>query len=420
MYGLVDCNSFFCSCEQVFRPDLREKPVVVLSNNDGCIVALTTEAKAVGLKRGMPIYQVQNIIEKYDVAVFSSNYTLYGDMSARVMSILAENVDDIDIYSIDEAFLHLDGFEPPKLESFARELHRKVIKGTGIPVSVGIASTKTLAKVAAKFAKQYKAYKGVCIIDSEEKRVRALQLFDVTDVWGVGRRFGKRLMAYGIRSAWDLTQKPESWIKSEMSITGVRTWRELRGQDCIDIEELPEKKSICTSRSFSQMTDNLADLTERVSNFASKTARKLREQHSVCQTVTVFILSNHFRDDLAQYDNSLTVKLPVATADTAEIIRVCSESLKSIYREHIMYKKAGVVVSNISSDRAIQQDLFDPVDRQKQRRLNTVVDAINRKVGYETIHSAAQGVQRKEWLKREFISKNYTTNIKDIIQIRLL
>ena len=301
MYALVDCNNFFASCERVFNPALREQPIVVLSNNDGCVIARSNEAKKLGLKMGDPFFKVKDIIEKNGIHVFSSNYVLYGDMSSRVMKILSDFVKDVEVYSIDESFLDLTGYEEYyNLLEYGKQIVHTVSRNTGIPVSMGIAPTKTLAKVASKFAKKYKRYGGVCIIDSEEKREKALKLFDIEDVWGVGRQYAKLLNYHGIKTAYDFTLKPESFIRKHMKVGGVRTWKELRGIPCHSLEQPQDKKSICTSRSFGETVTDYPTLSEAVSNFAAACARKLREQNSCAGMITVFILTNRFRADLPQ------------------------------------------------------------------------------------------------------------------------
>lgn len=300
MIALVDCNNFYCSCERVFNPLLRDKPVVVLSNNDGCVVARSNEVKAMGIKMGTPLYQIRDNLEANNVAVFSSNYNLYGDMSRRVMMLLSEFTPELTQYSIDEAFLDLSGFgEGEKLVSYGRKIVKAIGKGTGIPVTMGIAPTKTLAKVASRYGKKYKGYQGVCMIDSEEKRIKALQGFEIGDVWGIGHRSLDKLRYYGINTALDFTQKSESFVRKLLTITGVRTWKELRGESCIDVEELPQKKSICTSRSFPDSgLSELSSLEEAVANFSSECGRKLRMQHSCCTEITVFAYTSRFRLDL--------------------------------------------------------------------------------------------------------------------------
>lgn len=418
LFGLADCNNFYCSCERVFHPDLRNKPVVVLSNNDGCIIARSEESKALGVKMGDVFYQVKDILEQNQVAVFSSNYNLYGDMSRRVMSLLSTYTPKLDIYSIDEAFLDFSGMGTPEyLTTYAKKMVKDIIKGTGIPISLGIAPTKTLAKMASKFAKKHKGYEGVCMIDTEEKREKALKLFPVEDVWGIGHRHTKKLAYHGIRTAWDLTQRSESWIRKELTITGVRTWKELCGESCISIEELPHKKSICTSRSFSGIgIDKLADVEEAIANFAAACSRKLREEHIVCGAITVFAYTSRFRMDVPQNSIYQNVHLTVPTNDMQELIAIAVKVLREHWKEGgYHYKKAGVIVWNICEGNAIQGNLFDQVNREKQAALAKAVDEINRKNGHNTIRVAVQGYGKNWHLKNEYISKQYTTNLKDII-----
>src|ERR1035437_6487777 len=270
MFGLLDCNNFYASCERVFNPLLNGKPVVVLSNNDGCVIARSTEAKALGIPMGEPAYKLKDLIESKQVHVFSSNYVLYGDMSHRVMTTIALFTPEMEIYSIDEAFLLLDGFENIDLKEFGEKLVRTTIRNTGIPVSLGIAPTKTLAKAANRFAKKYKNYKGVCIIDTDEKREKALKLLEIGDVWGIGRQYSKKLQYYSINTAWDFTQRSKSWVRHTMGVTGERTWMELKGIPCIEMDRPTSKKSICTSRSFGEKLTELAPVSEAVSNFAAR------------------------------------------------------------------------------------------------------------------------------------------------------
>ena len=421
LFGLADCNNFYCSCERVFHPDLRNKPVVVLSNNDGCVIARSEESKALGIKMGDVFYQVKDVLEKNGVAVFSSNYNLYGDMSRRVMSLLSTYTPKLDIYSIDEAFLDLTGMgDMEYLSSYCKQMVRDITKGTGIPISLGVAPTKTLAKMASKYAKKHKGYEGVCFIDTEEKRKKALKLFPVEDVWGIGYRHAKKLAYHGIHTAWDLTQRSESWIRKELTITGVRTWKELRGESCVSIDEPPHKKSICTSRSFSGSGLNkLADVEEAVANFAAACSRKLREGHIVCCSVTVFAHTSRFRIDVPQNYIYRTINLVVPTNDMQELVAVAVKTLREDWKEGgFLYKKAGVIVWNTCEDKAIQGNLFDEVNREKQAALAKAIDAINHKNGHNTIRMAVQGYSRNWHLKNEYISKQYTTNLKDIIVVK--
>ena len=423
LFGLADCNNFYCSCERVFHPDLIGKPVVVLSNNDGCVIARSEESKALGIKMGDVFYQVKDKLEQNNVAVFSSNYNLYGDMSRRVMSLLSKYSPKIDVYSIDEAFLDLSGMgTSDQLTEYCKKMVRHIGKGTGIPISLGIAPTKTLAKMASKFAKKYKGYEGVCLIDTEEKKEKALKLFEVGDVWGIGHRSVEKLNYYGIKTAWDLTQKSESWVRRELTVTGVRTWKELQGESCISIEELPHKKSICTSRSFAvQGLNKLADVEETIANFAAQCSRKLREQHTVCNSITIFAHTSRFRQDLPQSYIYQTANLTVPTNNQQELISIAVKMLRAYWKDGdcYFYKKAGVIVWGISRDNAIQTNLFDTVDWEKQAALAKAIDAINRKNGHNKIRVAVQGDEKGWQLKKEYISKQYTTNLDDVIVLKV-
>lgn len=420
-FGLADCNNFYCSCERVFHPDLRYKPVIVLSNNDGCVVARSEESKKLGIKMGVPFYQIRDLVEKNNVAVFSSNYNLYGDMSRRVMSLLSSFFPKINIYSIDEAFIDLSEIEDIGcLVGISHKAVKSINKGVGIPVSLGIAPTKTLAKMASVFAKKHKGYNGVCIIDTDEKREKALKLFPVGDVWGIGRKHSKRLEYYGVKTAWDFTQKSEGWVRKEMSITGLRTWKELKGVSCIEAEDMLYKKSICTSRSFpNQGLNRIEDVEEAVANFAAMCSKKLREQHTVCQSIIVFAYTSRFRDDVSQNYIHEIINLDVPTNDIQEIVSKSVQALKRNWKTGTYcYKKAGVVVCNISEDNAVQGSLFDTVDREKQSALSKIVDKINLRNGHDTVRVAVQGYNNNWHIKNEYISKQYTTNIKDILVVK--
>ncbi|MBE6342695.1 MAG: Y-family DNA polymerase [Lentimicrobiaceae bacterium] len=420
-FGLADCNNFYCSCERVFHPDLRYKPVIVLSNNDGCVVARSEESKKLGIKMGVPFYQIRELVEKNNVAVFSSNYNLYGDISRRVMSLLSSFFPKINIYSIDEAFIDLSEIEDIGcLVEISHKAVKSIYKGVGIPISLGIAPTKTLAKMASVFAKKHKGYKGVCVIDTDEKREKALKLFPVGDVWGIGRKHSKRLEYNGIKTAWDFTQKSEGWVRREMSITGLRTWKELRGVSCIEDEDALYKKSICTSRSFpNHGLNRVEDVEEAVANFAAQCSKKLREQHTVCQSIIVFAYTSRFRDDMPRnYIHEIT-NLDVPTNDIQEIVSKSVQALKRNWKTGTYYyKKAGVVVCNISEDNAVQCSLFDTVDREKQSALSKIVDEINLRNGHDTVRVAVQGYNNNWHIKNEYVSKQYTTNIKDILVVK--
>ena len=459
MIGLADCNNFYCSCERVFRPDLIGKPVVVLSNNDGCVIARSEEAKALGYKMGDPFYQVKEKLEAEGVAIFSSNYTLYGSLSNRVMSMLSHYSPRIDQYSIDESFFEADEsmakvffrehaedhptlFNKMTIDELSEKpdslLHRygskisaDVLRAVGIPISVGIAETKTLAKIGSKFAKKYKGFQGCCLIDTDERRHKALSLFPVEDVWGIGRQIARKLDYMGIRTAAQFADKKESWVRSHFNITTLRTWKELNGESCISIEELPQKKSICTSRSFANegITDKNV-IEEAVANFAVRCTEKLRKQGSVCQGITVFAWTSRFNEHVPEYTIHDSLTLPIATNAQEEIVGAALSILRTKYPKPMAdsrsdrsdmsfhFKKAGVILWQISPDHPRQQDLFDPIDRSKQKKLMEAIDAINRKNGYGTIRQAIQGTDCRFDLKREYMSKQFTTNIHDILKVK--
>lgn len=422
MYALVDCNSFFCSVEKVFHPGLAGKPVVVLSNNDGCIVALTPEAKAVGLRRGDPIFKVRHIVDQCHVAVFSTNMYLYAAMSKRVTSILRKSVCHVENYSIDESFCDLQGYDDHfDLEGMMRRIARKIKLWTDIPVSVGVAPTKTLAKMGSKFAKQYAGYHGVCMIDSDDKRRKALRLFDLADVWGIGRGTLERLNYYGISTPLEFADKSASWVKARFTKPGQQTWRELNGEPCIDTAEVARKKTICTSRSFGNMVGGLDSLKAAVATFAGSCANKLRGEGSGATSVTVFLCSNRFRDDLEQYGNAASARLLTPTSDTMEITNAALSILARIFRKGIMYKKAGVIVGDIVSINPLQANLFDPIANRPQRaRLMRAMDELNHRYGLKTLRLAVEGEDKQPWKVRcEHRSPNYLTNINEILTIRV-
>ena len=392
MYSLVDCNSFFCSVEKVFHPGLEGKPVCVLSSNDGCIVALTPEAKACGLHRGDPIFKVEDIVKHYGVQVFSTNMQLYAAMSRRITSILRRSIHHVENYSIDESFLDLNGYEKNfNLVELMQGIKDRIKLWTDIPVSIGIAPSKTLAKMGSKFAKQYKGYKGVCMIDTEEKRRKALELFDLSDVWGIGRRTFENLNYYGIHTPLEFADKSESWVTSHFHKPGYQTWLELNGIPCIDTSEVLRNKNICTSRSFAEMVSDLPSLKASIAHFAASCANKLRGQGSACKSVTAFVGSNRFREDLPQYGNAASTTFVTATSDTLEITNAALRCLESIYVPGIMYKRSGVMVGDIVPSNPLQLDLFDTNKKRKERNeLMRVLDSVNQRYGVKTLHLAVE------------------------------
>jgi DNA polymerase V len=414
MYALVDCNNFYVSCERVFDSRLEGKPVIVLSNNDGCAISRSNEAKALGIAMGANFFEIEHLVEKHDIYVYSTNFTLYADMSMRVKGLLSQFCPDVEDYSIDESFLHFAGFEHFDLKEYCANIAHTIKQGTGIPVSIGVAPTKTLAKVANKYAKKYKAYKGVCFIDSEEKRIKALQNHEIGDVWGVGRQHTKRLTAMGVRTAYDFTQLPQAWVRKHMTVVGERTWNELLGVPCIkmETEQLP-KQTIMVSRSFGKMIGDENVIRGAVSTYLAMAAAKLRKQKSCSGSLLVFIDTNPFREDLAQYSRHIVIKLPVATGSTPEMLHYALDGLKKIYRSEFLYKKAGVMLMDICSADTVQRSLFDTVDRKKHQKLMEVLDGINERYGRNTVKYACMGDGRAWRIKQERLSPCYTTRMSD-------
>lgn len=429
IFGVMDCNNFFVSCERLFNPVLEGKAVVVLSNNDGCSVSRSQEAKDLGIKMGTTAFNVQReFIDKgHQVEMCSSNYVLYGDMSRRVMSVLQSIVPDVEIYSIDEAFIDFTGMSGKQIDDKAKEIVYKVRKFTGIPVCVGVGSSMTLAKAANRFAKHFKGYKGYCYIDTEEKREKALKLLDIGDVWGIGRRLSKFLTGRGIKTAYDFTKHSAYWVKKNLGVTGLRTYDELNGKADLAIEEDAAKQTITTSRSFGEMVDDKEQLGVAISNFAASGAEKLRAQHSAAECVTVYITTNFFRNDLPQYYNTATIEFPEATNSTVEIIKECKRGLDAIYREGFKYKKGGVILSGIIPDNQVQQNLFVESNYDKMKNINNLLDSVNHKFGRNKLHLAVQGgsgkqgdTKKEKWqMRREHLSKNYSTNLNEIITLKV-
>ena len=419
MYALVDCNNFFVSCERVFRPQLEGKAVVVLSNNDGCVVARSNESKAMGIKMGVPFYQVRHYVDSGRLTACSSNYSLYGDISNRVMSILADAVPKIEIYSIDEAFLHLDGIPQEKVPQMCRDLVRKIRKWVGVPVSIGVAPTKTLAKIASHFAKTYKGYRGVCMMDTDAKRMKALELTPVEDVWGIGRRFAPKLFSKGVRTAMDYVSRPREWVVSNFNINALRTWEELQGRKCVEEESNERRQSICTSRSFAEMLTDPKELALRVSDFAAMCAHKLREEDSVAAEVTTFMYTNRFREDLDQYFPSATIRLQVPANNSHEIVGAALKAFRTIYRDGYKYKKAGVIVSAITAADAIQPVLFDQNEelRQKQDRISRIMDTVNGSGSLLRLATQREG-HYADGIRSEYLSRLYSTSLDDIIEVK--
>ena len=431
MYGIIDCDNCYVSCERVFRPDLKDKPVVVLSNNDGCVVARSNEAKKMGIKAGTPYFQLAEQFPNQKIVVFSSNYELYGELTSRVVSIIRKEAPAYFRYSIDECFVYLDGMEKIDLKAWGEELHKKIKRNVGMPVSIGLAPNKTLAKMASHFAKKYQGYRHCCMIDSDEKRIKALKLYPIDEVWGIGRRYAARLEALGVKTAYDFAEHNQTWVKATFNnIVIERTWRELNGEDCVPNEEMAKKKSICTSRSFNGLITDLDGLRTHVSNYAARCAEKLRQQGTVASIVGVFLNTNAFREDLPQYWNFQEMRLVTPSSSTITIVKAANEVLQKLYRQGYHYKKAGVIVMGIGPNSPIQQDLFDINAEQfeKMKRLDAVIDRINKVNGTETIVLGSQQYTQKDGkgkanffanaIKHDFKSKNPTTRWSDIIILK--
>ncbi len=420
MYALVDCNNFFVSCERAFQPELEGRPVVVLSNNDGCVVARSNESKAMGIKMGTPYFKVKYLVDQGKLVVRSSNYTLYGDLSARVMSLLSEVAPKLEVYSIDEAFMNMDGIREEDLPGICRDLIKRIRRWTGIPVSIGIAPTKTLGKVANHFAKKYKGYKGVCVIDTDEKMRKALSLTPIDDVWGVGWRGAPKLEAAGVKTALDFVSRPVEWVRDRMGVIGVRTWSELQGIRMVEEEKNDKRKSICTSRSFAGNISDIDELTLRVSDFAGKCAEKLRKEGTAASTVGIFLYTNRFREDLDQYYPSASVRLEVPASSAPEIISAALKALRYVYKPGYQYKKAGVIVSDIVDADSIQQVIFGFDDKARERddRISEVMDKVNTS-GRNVLRLATQrGGHYADGIRRDFCSGLYTTSWQDLIKVK--
>lgn len=419
MIALADCNTFFASVERVFHAGLRGKPVCVLSSNDGNIVALTSEAKALGIRRGAPFFQVKDVIEKNNVAVFSGNIMLYEAMSKRVQSIMRKTVERTENYSIDEQFLYLDGYEKNyDLVKLMRGMVRQIALWTDIPVSVGIARTKTLAKVASKFAKKYRGYESVCMIDTEEKRRKALSMFELADIWGIGPRSFAKLQALGITTPLQFADKPGDWILRQFHKPGYQTWLELNGHPCIDTSEIIRRQTISTSRSFGIMISDAEQLRASVATFAASCCNTLRAQESAAGSVSVFACSNRFREDLQQYSNIATMRLDSPSSDTLEITEAAIRLADRIYRPGIQFKKSGVILSDIIPG-LTHHILFDPIPKRDERaELSTAIDRMNRKYGLKAVGLAVAGYGNADWKNRkEHLTPNYLTDIDQIMTV---
>ncbi|AXE17484.1 SOS mutagenesis and repair protein UmuC [Runella rosea] len=418
MYALIDCNNFYASCERVFQPKLEKKPIVVLSNNDGCIIARSDEAKKLNIPMGVPLYQIESLIKQHEVKVFSSNYALYGDLSNRVMQSLHALVPQLEVYSIDEAFLDLRQMPYHDLYAFGQEIRQTIQQWTGIPVSLGIAPTKTLAKAANRYVKAHTKETGVFVIEDNFTADIALAATPVEDIWGVGRQYARFLAGHQIQTAFDLVQMPDSWIQKHLKIVGLRMVRELRGEICYGLALEPHpKKGICVSRSFSNTLTDLFLIQEAVATFAARCGEKLRKQKSCANLLHLFLFTNPHRENDPQYFGSKVLQFPAATHSGFDLVGMAMSALKLIFKEGYRYKKAGVMVSGIVPENNTQTALFDINEpkRLKDHRVFQTVDALNRKLGRDTIRIATQG---KSWATHQTQrSPCYTTRWEDLLVI---
>ncbi len=416
MFALVDCNNFYASCERVFNPTLNNKPIVVLSNNDGCVIARSNESKPF-VPMGAVAFKFKAIFKQHQINVHSSNYALYGDLSSRVMNILATYTPDIEIYSIDEAFLQFKGFEKYDLHAYGIDMKTKVKKQTGIPISVGVAPTKALSKIANKVAKKFpNRTQGVYIIDSESKRIKALQWTKIGDVWGIGRRISKKLKAIGVHTAYEFTQLPNEYVRKELSVVGLRLKHELEGKIRLSLDMVKTKKAIATTRSFKNDITELSEIRERVSTFAVTCAEKLRKQQSHCSVMMLFIHTNGYRKGQHQYSKNISIKLPYPTNSSITLSRYAQKGLDLIFKNGYRYKKAGIIVMGISPKESKQINLFLNEDPRHEKIMH-VMDTINDKLGKKKIKLGSQNLKKTWMMRQERLSQRYTTSWNELLEV---
>ncbi len=419
MYALVDCNNFYVSCERVFQPQLNGKPVVVLSNNDGCVISRSNEAKALGIPMGAPEFQVRDLIKQHDIRVFSSNYALYGDLSHRVMKILENYTPNVEVYSIDEAFLNFSGMTIPDLNVYGAEIQHRILKWLSIPIGIGFAPTKALSKVANKIAKKFpERTNGVYVIDTEEKRIKALKWTKIEDVWGIGFRLTKKMQAKNIKTAYDFTLPDnEAFIRKEMGVVGMRLKYELEGKSVLEMEEPKAKKNIAVTRSFEKDITDFNELKERVVTFASVCSEKLRKQNSCCNAVILYLRKDKFKANGERYSFYRMQTLPFPSNTSFSISKIAISMLKELYQEGTAYKKAGVVVSEIVPSSHRQFKLFDE-ENPKYQKLMEVMDSVQAKTGERKLRLASQDLKRTWKMKQNHLSNRYTTNFNELLQVK--
>ncbi len=417
MYALIDCNNFFASCERLFRPDLYNKPIVVLSNNDGCAIARSNEAKALGIKMGEPYFKLKDLCQKEGVSVFSSNYTLYGDLSNRVMSVIADSWQELEVYSIDEAFIDIKKIPETLQYNFCYDLQKRILKEVGIPTTIGIGKTKTLAKLANHIAKKELKIP-VFSINSQE---HWFDIVAISEIWGVGRQYAVRLNAQNLKTVRDLANQNPHLIRKNYNVVLMRIVLELQGIDCLGLEDDMPKKSMVSAKSFGEMQTDLAVIEQALSSYVHRVVEKMRKQYSKAIRIQVFLMSNRFRKDLAQYNNSMEYQFIHPTDDLSIITKAAKGGLRQIYRPEICYKKVGFGILEMMDKNQTQQDLFNPVDEsaiERSDKVMTVMETINKKYGAKCVHLAAAGFKVPWKMRAERCSPSYTTKWKDLPIVR--
>lgn len=415
VFALVDCNNFYASCERLFRPELNSQPIIVLSNNDGCVIARSNEAKLLGIAMGTPFFKLKDMLATHKVHVFSSNYALYGDLSHRVMTILQQHEPEVEVYSIDEAFVLLPYVSGKPQTEYARYLQQKIRQCVGVPVAIGIGPTKTLAKIATRIAKKNSCCGGVFDITDNAEMDQLLAACDVEDVWGIGRQSAGKLRARGVATARDLRDADDIWIRKRLTVTGLRTAMELRGISCLRLETAPpDKKSIISSKSFGRPVCLLSEMREAVATYLSTAAEKLRHQGSAAGALQVFISTNTFNPNQPQHVQSMTVCLPKPTADTPQLLKAALSCLDAIFKPGYQYKKAGVMLAEIIPAHRQQIALFDGAQEARTDELMQAVDRINQKWGKQTVQVAAAGLVKPWGMVQSYKSPAYTTNWSEL------
>lgn len=421
MIAMVDCNSFYASCEQVFRPDLKGRPIAVLSNNDGCIIAKNADAKALThINYKEPLFKIKSILKQNDVTTFSSNYTLYGDLSMRVMNVLRDFSPDVEVYSIDESFLNLEGLTHKDLNTYGKAIKDKVFRLTGIPVGVGIAPTKVLAKLANRMSKKIPKYNHVCVLQTDEDRIEALQWAEVKDIWGLGKKHQERLQKIGVYNAYQFSKLPVTWVRKEMTVVGERLWRELNGKSCITFETLPrKKKGIGTAKSFGKKLSDLSTIEEACAYYITEVCEVLRAQRCATSILQIFLTTNYHSMYDNQYANKVNIQLDTPTNNTFTLIKEGKSALNKIYKPGFRYKKVGVNLLGIVPEDEIQGNLFRPCTSKSDALVKTV-DSINNRYGKATISSGRSGTKtsKKQWeLIKEERSPRFTTQWNELLEI---